>query len=548
MTKTVAFTTAESYDDETLDSAFRNLFSLMGFDPDNPLKGLVEPGMHVFIKPNLVASRWRKSCERSGDIYSVITHPAIVEKVANFVDMALDGNGKITIGDNPSIDADFNELMKLTGLRRLEKKYRTPCEVIDMRPLVCENLDYYGQKEKMSKAPGDPNGSITVNLGSKSLLYEVDPTLFRGVFNERDDTVNSHSGDCQLYTYGRSLYDADVYISIPKLKTHQKVGATLNLKGLVGSITEKNQLVHWRVGYPEVGGDEYPDRQSWESAQNAKVTHRGSWPGNDTIWRMVVDLYEGLLMKPRRYLSIVDGITGGQGKGPFCPDTKESHVLVCGDDLLSTDIVCSRLMGMDPMKLKYLNHYIKSDYAYYDDIFVRSDSAETTYFFTADSRYLDFNVIESWECVKYENVERKKPYKVGYTTGVYDLFHIGHLNLLRKAKAMCDYLIVGVTTDELVSYKNKKAVIPFEERVRIIESIEFVDKAVPQITMDKIKAWDQYRFDVVFVGDDWKGTEKWDIIESEFKRRNVDVVYFPYTKGTSSTLLNSVLIKLRDGL
>jgi glycerol-3-phosphate cytidylyltransferase len=137
-----------------------------------------------------------------------------------------------------------------------------------------------------------------------------------------------------------------------------------------------------------------------------------------------------------------------------------------------------------------------------------------------------------------------KKYKVGYTTGVYDLFHIGHLNLLRRAKEQCDYLIVGVTVDELVSYKGKHSVIPYKERFEIIESIKYVDMVVPQESMDKLAAWEKYHFDAIFVGDDWKGTEKWNKIESDFKVRGVDVVYFPYTKGTSSTLLTKVIEKL----
>lgn len=136
-------------------------------------------------------------------------------------------------------------------------------------------------------------------------------------------------------------------------------------------------------------------------------------------------------------------------------------------------------------------------------------------------------------------------YKIGYTTGVYDLFHIGHLNLLKNAKQQCDYLIVGVTVDELVAYKHKRAVIPFQERLEIVQAIEYVDLAVPQTTMDKMQAWREYHFDVMFVGDDWKGTEKWMEFEAQFKEVGVDIVYFPYTKGTSSTLLNETLLKLR---
>lgn len=138
-----------------------------------------------------------------------------------------------------------------------------------------------------------------------------------------------------------------------------------------------------------------------------------------------------------------------------------------------------------------------------------------------------------------------KKYNVGYTTGVFDLFHIGHLNVLRNAKSYCNKLIVGVTDDELVRYKNKKSVIPFDERIEIVKHINFVDQVVCQSNMDKMSMWNKLKFDVMFVGDDWKGTDKWNKIEAQFSKINVDLIYFPYTKGTSSTLINSTLESLR---
>ncbi len=137
-----------------------------------------------------------------------------------------------------------------------------------------------------------------------------------------------------------------------------------------------------------------------------------------------------------------------------------------------------------------------------------------------------------------------KDYIVGYTTGVFDLFHVGHLNMLRNAKAMCDRLIVGVSTDELVSYKKKRAVIPYEERIEIVRSIKYVDVAVPQESMDKFAAWKKLKFDLMFVGDDWYGTEKWNEYEAQFNEVGVRIVYFPYYKGTSSTLINNILLKM----
>ena len=135
---------------------------------------------------------------------------------------------------------------------------------------------------------------------------------------------------------------------------------------------------------------------------------------------------------------------------------------------------------------------------------------------------------------------------IGYTTGVFDLFHIGHLNLLRKAKEQCDHLSVGVSTDDLVMYKHKHAVIPFEEMMEIVKAIRYVDEVVPQVNMDKMAAWEKLHFNVMFVGDDWKGTPKWDAYEKQFAEVGVKIVYFHYTKGTSSTLINDVLLKLRN--
>lgn len=138
----------------------------------------------------------------------------------------------------------------------------------------------------------------------------------------------------------------------------------------------------------------------------------------------------------------------------------------------------------------------------------------------------------------------KKQQIIGYTSGVYDLFHIGHLNLLRNAKGLCDKLVVGVTSDELVSYKGKQAIIPYEERAEIVRNIKYVDSVVMQEDMDKLAMWKRLKFDVIFVGDDWKGTDKWNKIEEDFAKVGVKVVYFPYTKTTSSTLITETIKSL----
>jgi choline-phosphate cytidylyltransferase/glycerol-3-phosphate cytidylyltransferase len=135
---------------------------------------------------------------------------------------------------------------------------------------------------------------------------------------------------------------------------------------------------------------------------------------------------------------------------------------------------------------------------------------------------------------------------IGYTSGVFDLFHVGHVNILRSARAMCDKLIVGVTIDDLVLYKNKRAVIPFHERVAVVQACRYVDVAVPQDTLDKRVAYDRYKFDVMFVGDDWFQSHRWNELDKDFTALGVRVIYLPYTKGTSSTLINETLERLRE--
>lgn len=141
-----------------------------------------------------------------------------------------------------------------------------------------------------------------------------------------------------------------------------------------------------------------------------------------------------------------------------------------------------------------------------------------------------------------------KKYKIGYTSGVYDMFHVGHLNIIKNAKEQCDYLIVGVTTDELcLKRKNKTPIICEEDRKSIVEAIKYVDKVIFQEDMDKLSVVKKYDVDAVFVGADWKGTDSWNSYEKEFAKVNCDVVYLDYTDGISSTILRERLNK-QDGI
>lgn len=137
-----------------------------------------------------------------------------------------------------------------------------------------------------------------------------------------------------------------------------------------------------------------------------------------------------------------------------------------------------------------------------------------------------------------------KKFKTGFTSGVFDMFHIGHLNIIRKAKEQCDYLIVGVSTDEVVSsYKHKTPIIPYEQRAAIVEALKYVDEVVPQTTMDKLEMWKMKHFDVMFHGDEWRGTDLYNRYEEEFDKVGVRIVYLPHTEGISSSILREKIKK-----
>lgn len=142
-------------------------------------------------------------------------------------------------------------------------------------------------------------------------------------------------------------------------------------------------------------------------------------------------------------------------------------------------------------------------------------------------------------------MEQEKKYKIGYTDGVYDLFHVGHLNMVQTAKSHCEYLIVGVHGDDVVEeYKHRRPIINENDRRRIIESIKGVDRAEINRFRDKLKLWELYHFDVIFIGDDWKGTERWNNFEKVLAEINVDVVYVPYTKGISTTDIRKQILDI----
>jgi uncharacterized protein (DUF362 family) len=436
--------------------AVRRVLEALGLDRErfgtadwNPLGEVVRPGDRVFVKPNLVTHEYREGCGCPGELFSVITHPSVVRAVADYVAIALDGRGEIIVGDNPCIDANWAELLRRTSLDSLaahaESRFGVPCRVLDLRPKVTDDLTYYGFGSRTVAQPGDPEGEVRVDLGRSSHFTGMSPLLFRGVFNKRWETIRHHLGDRHEYSISRTIYDSDVYVSVPKLKAHHKVGATLNVKGLVGINYNKNLLIHWRLGYPAIGGDEYAtahrvgdyarlffrhaardlipenlylglrrrlkgsklDQVLETTKRSDNERYRGAWEGNDTCWRMAADLYEAFVadavgrreelgLPPMRFFSVVDGIVGGEGNGPFCPSAKRAGLVLAGRSLLATDAVAVRLMDFRCEAVRYLASLGEQYGLDEANIEVRSPDLSTDRFFDSDRRHARFRPPIGW--------------------------------------------------------------------------------------------------------------------------------------------------------
>jgi uncharacterized protein (DUF362 family) len=422
-------------------AAVRDLFKKLSFDADNfgtpvwnPLGHLIKPGMRVVIKPNFVLSFHRFG----GDMFSVITHPAVLRAVADYCWIALGGKGEIIIADAPQYNCNFQKLLELTQLNTLPEFYGRfagpVCGILDLR-------DYWSPGKHFPSLyrplPGDPAGNALVDLKGKSALYGKAPEKFYGAVYHRQETVAHHTGEKQEYRISKTILGADVFISVPKMKVHKKVGVTLNVKGMVGSAVSKNLLVHYTLGTPSTGGDQFPDnflnprerflinleRRFYDmflskrsipleylhrslyaihsvttrklgltvgtyKGYKKRIFDAGNWYGNDTCWRMSADLAKiiyfadsgGVLHDTvqRPMLTVIDGVTGGEGQGPLEPEPKKSGALIASESFIAADIVTARLMGFDPFNLKMYEHLLNNndfDFGIHgaDDIDVVSD-------------------------------------------------------------------------------------------------------------------------------------------------------------------------------
>lgn len=360
----------------------------------------IRPGDRVVLKPNWVKEHdERRPGPNSWE--HVVTHPVFIDAVVGWVAARLKGAGTITLCDAPQTDSSFARIREYCGLdalvaRRQAEFPGVTIRLLDLRPEEWRAVD--GVTVERIQLPGDPLGSsmVALNEGSEFVGYSGCGRLY-GASYDMAETNAHHSGNRHEYLLCRTAMDADVLINLPKLKTHKKVGLTCALKNLVGINANKNWLPHHTEGTPGLGGDQFPTdaplsrlEHSWLGAakrviknhpalarlfvpvkkagrlvfgDTQEVVRSGNWHGNDTCWRMVLDLNKCLFFhdgsgqrraKPLRYLAIVDGIVGGEGNGPMAPDPKPCGVVIAGAHPLAVDCVAATLMGFQWDRLRML--------------------------------------------------------------------------------------------------------------------------------------------------------------------------------------------------
>jgi len=361
----------------------------------------------IVIKPNWI----QESHEENKEIWEpVITHPVLVISVIECLAELMNGKGTITICDAPHTYANFEAILARGGFKNEFEQLRSKWpdmnfELIDLRKEV------WIRKEKVIvkriKKHGDKRGNIVFNLRNESLFYKYpgEGRYYGADYNTRN-VNNHHHDDTHEYLISATPIQCDLFINLPKLKTHKKTGITCSLKNLVGINADKNWLPHYTEGSPEFGGDEFPEnavRSKLESSlkkyfrkniyqipgigpflyrkarsmgigffgNSDETIRNGNWNGNDTCWRMVLDLNRIILygnpdgsmrdsIHPKKYLTIVDGIVGGEGNGPLCPDSVQSNFLLAGTNPAEVDAVACCLMGLQPDKIPVVREAFKT--------------------------------------------------------------------------------------------------------------------------------------------------------------------------------------------
>jgi len=365
---------------------------------------IIKPGMTVLLKPNFIKESHQY---KKNSWIQIITNGSILYATTKVVIEHLKNSGKIIIADGPDFGANINKITKLTDIESIYslcKKNNIIFEFIDLRD---NYLKIIGEIKIYKKnLPGDPDGSVIFNIkkeNSEFFGHKNFNMKYWGADLDIDEVNRAHNGVDNLYKVSKSVLNSDVFINLPKLKTHKKAGITCSLKNLVGINTYRNFLPHHTQGFPENGGDQFPQKSKKSDIEQKyvtfiktkilpipilnllfipikKITRRyfgdtrevirsGNWYGNDTIWRTILDLNKiimygddnGILHdKPiRHYISIIDGIVGGEGQGPLSAEPINSNCIIAGVNPLAVDCVCAKIMGFDYKKIPSLKNGFK---------------------------------------------------------------------------------------------------------------------------------------------------------------------------------------------
>jgi uncharacterized protein (DUF362 family) len=383
-------------------AAVRALFEQAGLDalhrgaPEwNPLGRYVKPGARVFVLCNFVYHRRPQETEQH--LQAKCIHGSVLRALVDYLLLAVGPAGRVQFGNAPLQACSWARVLEETGAARTLAFYREhglPVEARDLRMFVAER-DVLGRVLAVEQRD-DRERAVEIDFGGDSLLAEHagDPRpRYRVADYDPRRTERFHAGRSHRYVIHRDVLEADVIVSLSKLKTHEKVGITCGLKGFVGAVAHKDCLAHHRFGSPDGGGDEYPaawkllrplsrfqdwlgtrahdapfqaaleigDRSARRVLRRLGAVQGGAWSGNDTCWRMALDLARilhhadvaGVMHEARQrtHLSLIDGVVGGEGEGPLAPSPVPSGVLVFGDDVVAADRAACRLMGFDPERI-----------------------------------------------------------------------------------------------------------------------------------------------------------------------------------------------------
>jgi uncharacterized protein (DUF362 family) len=395
----------------------RESLAALGLDPQqfggpdwNPLGFLVQPGDSVFVKLNLVVHEHELGM---AGLAGTINHGSVLRAVLDYLLIALKGEGEIIVGDSPIKETDFDRALEVSGCAAVIQALdaRTPVRIraTDIRDFTTRRDLQHVMRDHV-QLPGDPRGYVEFDLGAESFFHDsgVDPRLLRSTAEYYTNKCSEgHSRGRHRYSVARSLIEADALISLSKLKVHRKAGTTLSQKNMVGTTNLKEWLPHHRLGSRRTGGDQYEDDaplafrirehamdylvrsrlgqlgRSWlfpgvrmleRLPSIAGRDHRweeGDWAGNDTIWRTLLDLNNCVLYgtpsgdigpSRKRYLSLVDGVVGGEAEGPLHPRPVPAGLVVAGSHPWSVDWIATREMGLRPEAVPYLNRCRDSRY------------------------------------------------------------------------------------------------------------------------------------------------------------------------------------------